>query len=502
MRAALFALLCAAAGTAGATSHVFLVQNSGWMEPFYSDPRSQYKALVREVALAAAQPGDALVMASFNQSLPGVASPKALLALKVDEKAPRDAVAAALASLDVARKPGSNALADTDLGEAVRASIDTALGGKPGLIWLFTNNRNSPNNDQATARRNREFYQLIHGGGEIRKALAFALHMPVKGANYSANGLMVYVFAVQEQGVRELDQLLRTGRVQQVITEPPARLKPLDQDTVRLVPAKVSGLPGVAFSTQANGVLRADIDAASHADAGDLAQPGQGGAARIAWRVENTIYPYTITHARIAASSVLAGHAVPIALDASGISALAPGKSQALGSAMPLPAAQLPGRWSLEAVGAAGSAKVLPAHIEVQLTEQKLELSQVFRQRMQALFPGDPLPEIFTPPAQIKSSQARLPLEVRINYGIAPLAGLIGGIAALLAATAAAVLAATRPRKVLVTIDGEPRTVRAKPGTSTPLYDRTGNRAATLHTKLFGNHLADVREGAQVRLGS
>lgn len=496
MRAAVFALLCAAAGTAGATSHVFLVQNSGWMEPFYSDPRSQYKALVREVALAAAQPGDALVMASFNQSLPGAASPKALLALKVDGKSPRDAVAAALASLEVARKPGSSALADTDLGEAVRASIDTALGGKPGLVWLFTNNRNSPNNDQATARRNREFYQLIHEGGTIRKALAFPLHMPVKGASYSANGLMVYVFAVQEQGVRELDQLLRTGRVQQVITEAPARLKPLDQDTVRLVPSRVSDLPGVVFSTQPNGVLRADIDAGARA-----AAPA-GDAARIAWRVENTIYPYTITHARIAASSVLAGSAAAIQLDAAEIAGLAPGKSQSLGSAMPLPAAQLPGKWSLEAVSAAGSAKVLPARIDVQLTEQKLELSQAFRQRMQALFPGDPLPEIFTPPAQIKGSQARLPLEVRINYGIAPLAALIGGIGALLAASAAAVLAATRPRKVLLTIDGEPRTVRAKPGTSTPLYDRAGNRAATLHTKLFGNHLADVREGAQVRLGS
>jgi hypothetical protein len=495
MRRAMFALLCATAAPAGATSHVFLVQNSGWMEPFYSDPQSQYKALVREVALAAVQPGDALLMASFNQSLPGAASPKALLALKVDDKPPRDAVAAALASLDVARKPGSSALADTDLGEAVRASIGAALGGKPGLIWLFTNNRNSPNNDQATARRNREFYQLIHEGGEIRKALAFPLHMPVRGANYAANGLMVYVFAVQEQGERELDQLLRTGRVQQVITEPPARLKPLDQDTVRLVPTKVGNLPGVAFSTQPNGTLRADIDAGAH-------RAAAASAARIAWRIENTIYPYTITHARIAANSVLAGSAAPIQLDADEIMALAPGKSQALGSAMPLPAARLPGQWSLDAVRAAGSAQVLPARIDVQLTEQKLELSQAFRQRMQALFPGDPLPEIFTPPAQIKSSQARLPLEVRINYGIAPLAALFGGLAALLAATAAAVVAATRARKVVVTIDGEPRTVRAKPGTSTPLYDRAGERAATLHTKLFGNHLADVREGVQVRLGS
>ncbi|UGQ45397.1 hypothetical protein [Massilia endophytica] len=493
MKALLFALCCAAAAPAGAVSHVFLVQNSGWMEPFYSDPASQYKALVREVALAAVQPGDALVMASFNQSLPGAPSPRALLALKVDAKPPRDAIANALASLAVARKPGSSALADTDLGEAVRASMDVALGGKPGLVWLFTNNRNSPNNDQATARRNREFYQLIHEGGAIRKALAFPLHMPVHGASYSANGLMVYVFAVQEEGARELDRLMASGRVQQVITEPPARLKPLDQDTVRLLPAKVENLPGVAFSTLPNGLLRADIDADTGA--------AQGASARIAWRMENAIYPYTIAHARIAARADIAGSEAPIRLEHGAITALSPGKPQAMASAMPLPLGELPGKWSLQALRSAGSAQVLPARIEVQLADQKLELSQAFRQRMAALFPGDPLPEIFTPPAQIQGSRATLPLEVRVHYGMAPLAMAAGAALALLGAAAAATVAMTRPRKVLLTIDGEPRTVRAKPGARTPLYDRTGMQAATLHTTVFGNQLADVREGAQVRLG-
>ena len=118
-----------------ATSHVFLVQNSGWMAPFYTDPASPYKALVSELVMAATQPGERMVLASFNQSLPGAPSPKALLSLTLD---------------------------------ATSASL-RAQAGKPGLVWLFTNNRNSPNNDQATVLRNREFYALIHHGGAIAR---------------------------------------------------------------------------------------------------------------------------------------------------------------------------------------------------------------------------------------------------------------------------------------------------------------------------------------------
>lgn len=499
-----------------AAAHVFLVQNSGWMEPFYADPASPYKALVAEVVLAAAQPGDALVLASFNQGLPGAPSPKALLAMQTDRKPDgkqdskqdskplRSAVTGALTPLAVAKKPGSAALADTDLGEAVSGAITTALGGKPGLVWLFTNNRNSPNNDQATAQRNREFYQLIHHGDAIKKALAFPLHMPVKGARYQANGLMIYVFAVGEQGARDLDALLQGGRLQRVITERPARLKPLDQDTVRLQAVKVENVPGVTFSTQANGVLRADIDAGASTGAAGAAQ-GQAGeaghAARIAWRLENMIYPYTINSARLEARSLLAGAATPIALGADAVSGLAPGKPQPLSSAMPLPVAHLPGKWSVAAITAAGSAAVLPGAIEVRLSEQKLELSQAFRQRMADLFPGDPLPDIFTPPEQVQGSRAVLPLEVRIHYGMAPLVALMGGIAALLAAAAGLMLAATRTRKVLVTVEGETRTVHAKPGSSQALHDKAGNKVAELKTTMFGSTLTDLRQGAQVRIG-
>ncbi len=486
----LLLLLMLSAMPASATPHVFLVQNSGWMEPFYTDPQSQFKPLVGALAGAVVQPGDALVLAAFNQSLPGAPSPRALLSFKADPKTVRSRVNAALAKLEVARKPGSAALADTDLGEAVQAAIGTALGGKPGIVWLVTNNRNSPNNDQATAARNREFYELIHRGAAVGKVVAFPLRMPVEGKHYRANGLMVYAFAVGAPGSRALDALLASGRIASVITEQPARLKPLDRDTVRLSPAQVEDAPGVAFSQAQGGALRADVDP-------DATTP----KASIRWNLENTIYPYTIASATLSARSMLAGEDRTIALASSRVNNLAPGKPVPLGSSMQLPVAQLPDKWSMEAMKSAGSAYVLPGRIELHLANQKLELSQAFRQRMAALFPGDPLPEIFTPPSTVQASTATLPLEVRVHYGMGPLAALGGIAAALLAALGAAAWAYGRPRIAQVTVEDELRTMRARPGTTQPIYDKAGAQVAQLKTTLFGHELLDLREGAQVRLG-
>lgn len=490
---ACLALLCGA-GSVGfahaATPHVFLVQNSGWMEPFYSDPASPFKPLVAELALAVARPGDALVLAAFNQSQPNAPSPRALLSATVGGGT-REQVRQALAGLDTARKPGG-ALADTDLGEAVGAAMSQALGGRDGIVWLVTNNRNSPNNDQATAQRNREFYQLIHGGqgGAIRTALAFPLRMQVEGRHYRANGLMIYAFAIGAGGKAALDRLLESGSVRQVITEPPARLKPLDRDTVRLVPRKVGNAPGVDFAIGANGVLRADI-------APDAAAP----SAKIDWHLENTMYPYTIVSATLSARSKLGGEDRPVSLGGTRVRNLAPGKPEPLASTLQLPVAQLPGKWSMEAFQAAGSAYVLPGAIELHLADQKLALSQGFRERMATLFPGDPLPEIFTPPASIQASTAVLPLEVRVHYGSGPLVAAGAGLLALLALGAGAAWAWMRPRQALVTVEDETRSMRSRAGAIQPIYDKTGNEVARLKTTLFGHQLIDLREGAQVRLG-
>ncbi|KGF81903.1 hypothetical protein IA69_10035 [Massilia sp. JS1662] len=483
----LFLALCGVM-PAWAVPQVVLVQNSGWMEPFYTDPQSTFKPLVAALAGTVARPGDALVLAAFNQSLPGAPSPRALLSEQVTKDTPAH-VQAALAGLDTARKPGGT-LADTDLGEAVETTVNKVLGGKAGLVWLVTNNRNSPNNDQATAQRNREFYALIHRGPAITKALAFPLRMPVQGQHYHANGLMVYVFAVGPEGARALDAMLAAGRVQRVITEPPARLKPLDRDTVRLVPRKVENAPGVEFSMDAAGRLRADV-------APDARTP----SATIQWQLQNTMYPYTIAGATISARSMLGGENRPIALRSHTVTRLAPGQSEPLASTVQLPVAQLPGKWSMAALKSAGSAYVLPGRIELHLQGQRLELSQAFRERMAALFPGDPLPDIFTPPADIQASTAVLPVEVHVHYGSGPLVALLGGGLALLAAGAGAAYAYGRPRRVQLVVEDELRTVHTRAGATQPIYDKAGNEVARLKTTLFGHQLLDLREGAQVRLG-
>lgn len=470
-------------------SHVFLVQNSGWMEPFFTDPASPYKALITELAIAVTQENDLMVLAAFNQSLPGAPSPKALDAFKVQGKTQRARIAAAMATLKLAKKP-SGALADTDLTEAVSVSMDTALARKPGLVWLFTNNKNSPNNDQATNARNREFYALIHQGAQIKKALAFPLQMPVRGKVYAANGLMVYVFAIEEQGVAQLDRLLATGRLQKIITEPPARLKPLDQDSVRLTPVMVGDSPGVVFSIKPDHRLQAQV-------LPDANTP----SAKVQWRLENTIYPYAIASARISARSVLAKEDKPVQLASDSIQGLEPGQSILVSSRMQLPLAQIPGKWSARAIGTAGSAFVLPGVIALELHDQRLVLSSAFKQRMAALFPGDPLPDIFTPPDKIQAVHAELPIDVRVVFGLAPLLLLIGGVLALLGLSAGALLLLNSGRKVQITVEGETRTLHNRIGGTLPIFDKDGIKLAALKTTLFGNQLIDLREGAQVRLG-
>ncbi len=473
-----------------ATSHVFLVQNSGWMEPFFTDPNSPYKALITEVLLAATEPQDLLLLAAFNQSLPNAPSPKALLSTTVPEaKALRAQVGGALGALGLAHKPGSQALADTDLNEAVSAAIQQGLGHRPGLIWLFTNNKNSPNNDQATASRNREFYQLIHQGSDITAAMGFALKMPLQGKQYRANGMMVYVFASQPEGAKQLQALLARGRLQQVLTEPAARLKPLDRDTVYLQPQRVINSPGVRFSLGQNNMLWADV-------APGARQP----QAKIEWLLQNQMYPYTIVSATVAAQSHLGKEIHKVDLDRTAIHQLTPQTAQPLQTVLQLPLAQLPGKWSLAALSKAGSAYIVPGQIELQLSEQKLSLAEPFKQRMAEIFPGDPLPDIFAPPPGIKQSHAILPLQVRVEYGIAPLLAALGSAALLAAAALAAYVQMGKLRQVRYRLEGRDLSLQGRRGQRCAIRDSQGELIAECQIGWFSHQLLNIREGAQISL--
>ena len=154
--AGLVMVLC---NQARAMQHAFLVQNSGWMEPFYVDPSSQFKPLASAVIRLVAAPDDQVFISAFNQTSGDNKSP-VMLAQGTGPGDP-DKV---LGKVTIAVKSKSGALADTDFQEAVAQVIKEQFRAKSGIIWIFTNNKNSPNNDAQTALRNKDFYSLLHLG--------------------------------------------------------------------------------------------------------------------------------------------------------------------------------------------------------------------------------------------------------------------------------------------------------------------------------------------------
>ncbi|MCX8518989.1 MAG: hypothetical protein ORN21_02485, partial [Methylophilaceae bacterium] len=54
---------------------VLLVQNSGWMLPFYDDPNSKFKDIVVELSSKLSLYGKEQIVASFNQSIENNQSP-------------------------------------------------------------------------------------------------------------------------------------------------------------------------------------------------------------------------------------------------------------------------------------------------------------------------------------------------------------------------------------------------------------------------------------------
>lgn len=194
------------AGNALAVQQAFLIQNSGWMEPFYTDVRSEFKPLISAIVEAVADPGKPVTILSFNQATPQNESPAIVYNGPIGAS-----LREAIGTVKLARKGLGKTLADTDFNEAVTKTITGPFKGESGILWIFTNNKNSPNNSPETAAHNRDFYNLVHTEPSITRSLAFPLAMPVKGNLYSANGLMVYALAYGKEADTHLQSIVVGG---------------------------------------------------------------------------------------------------------------------------------------------------------------------------------------------------------------------------------------------------------------------------------------------------
>jgi len=488
--AAVAALCAGAAARAADVQHAFLVQNSGWMEPFYADPASQLKPLVGAVAQAASRPSEKVFTLAFSQSNGKNQSPL-LLGENQGGAGAGAGVNARLAPLGLARKGEGAALADTDFQEAVTRTITGPFQSRPGIVWIFTNNKNSPNNDQQTAERNRDFYRLLHLEPSIRKTVVFPLKMPVRGKLYQARGLMVYALAYGQPAADALDRILAEGRLKQVLTRAPARLKPVDADAVRIVPRAVGNSGAVKTSLGADGrTVVLDVDAGALVPRITLDAS-----------LQNLFYPYVIEHAEVNAALSAAGRRTALEVSPATVAGLQPAASQAVQVRFDLPVEQIPSAWSPQALAAMGKQVLLPMRAEVSLGGQRLALADSFADELRELFPGDPISEVFTPPATVRGSTAQVPLLVRVQYPLLPVFVIIGAVLALLGGLLALGLVSRRSTRYPVKVDGVARQVLLKPFQQLALLDADGNPAGIVKRGLGRPAVLKVEDGHTIALG-
>lgn len=469
--------------SAAGIQQAFLVQNSGWMEPFYSDPASQFKPLIAAVAQSAASADDPVFLMAFSQSSSANVSPMLLESGKGAA-----GISGPLQSLAIAHKGAGSALADTDFKEAIIKTISGPFRTAPGIVWIFTNNKNSPGNDQATAARNLDFYNLLHLEPSITKTLVFPLRMPVKGKLYQAQGMMVYALAYGEPAAQALDQILKNGRLSRVLTRPPARLKPLDLDAVRIVPESVANSPDVHASLgRDQRTLVLDVNA------GKVVPTVVMRAS-----LQNLFYPYVIQHASVTAAVALPGRTVPVDVSPAAIDGLQPGEHKSVEVRLALPMEKVPSAWSAQALAAMGKQVLVPMTVSLALSGQQLGLSDDFKSQLSDEFPGDPISEIFSAPSSVRGSQAIVPVVLRIQYPLLPLIVVIGGVLALIAALIAVALLSGRSKRYPLVADGEARHVVLKPFGSLDIRDANGMTIGTVKRGFGRPSVTKVAEGHSV----
>src|SRR5690606_4351386 len=126
---------------------------------------------------------------------------------------------------------------------------------------------------------------------------------------------------------------------------------------------------------------------------------------------------YQIHSAKVAMSLDMPGEALQSAISMDRIENLEPGaRSDELSISLQLP--PLPSQWSSEVLLSSGYQRA--GAIEVRLSEQQLQISQQFIERMNELFPTDALPDVFLPSSEASASATRLPIVLQISYPLGP----------------------------------------------------------------------------------
>jgi hypothetical protein len=470
---------------------VFLLQNSGWMEPFYQDRNSPLRPFANRLIGQAARGGGNVVVASFNQNgqVKGRKSPEVLFEGGYDP----DRVREAIDRIDLPRK-ASGAYADADFRGALFGTLADILHGDQSIIWLITNNKDAPDNNPAVRENTRAFYDALRSSPHITAIAAFPMRRLVQGEHYSERGLIVYAIAYGDRARGALREMLRDGSpVRSQFPAPPVRLKPLDDEPVELLLDSKT----------------ADVGARVHGGRLYIRDaPASGATVRLQGRLRNRYYPQNIARARLSAAwrsgSPELARAVIRMQPAEIVDVPANAMSGPVRMEIDLPKIPRPPGLS----GLFADERVVQGELEVRLDSIDFSLDRDFLSRISAISGGDTiqaeqaeramaanLPEVFLDYRRISSASMRVPVLIKVRYSAWPLILAIAGLALLILAAIGLAIVMGRAREYRVRVGQSEHRIRIKPRERRTLADPLGNRAEVVG-RLFGAPSVRPLEGA------
>ncbi|MCJ8141871.1 hypothetical protein MKI84_02990 [Ancylobacter sp. A5.8] len=482
-RIVLGVVLLMAAGPADAASvrQVYLVQNSGWMEPYYLDPASQFIALAERLIEATQLEGVDITVATFNQDgqVPGQTSPDILYAGSYNPQA----VALQLATITLPRRPNGR-YADADFLGALQATLGTLLQQQDGIIWMLSNNKNSPNNSQDVENNTRGFYDLLRGSEFITRIIAFPLRMPVVGPNFSEKGFIVYGIAYGADGARALDVI--TGPqapLRALFSDPPIFLKPQEPQTLelRMHPQGVGDDGQIAIE---NGVV---IVSGLDAD--------QDSTVSFVGEIANVAYPKKILTGHVSASWEGPQQAGSVQIDPARVQNIGTGRvSPPLQFTLTVPRIPRPAGMA----GLLTTDTVVDGQLSITLNDLNFDLDDTFIEKAAAVFGGGmigegqrafvekQLPAIFFDFRTVRERVTTIPIRVILSYPVWPLYAGAGMAVAMLLLLAGLLTQALRARAYSVALGGGgAQRVMLRPGQQVSLQGIDG-KSYLLRGRLFG----------------
>lgn len=465
---------------------IVLVQNSGWMLPFYEDPSSGFKGLVLELSSRLYNYGaKEQAIASFNQSCGDNKSPQLHYS-----GTKQDMVRRGIAAITPALKPGTHVYTDTDFKEAIVGAVTKFSPGKPCVLWIITNNKNSPDNSLETVKRNREFYEFVNGSDEITRIAAFPYAMKAQSVTrpeYRADGLMIYAIAYGEEAGRYLQKML----FQNVpFGQRAARLKPLNAEAMTFIPKYVRGSESVTVNSKGRTLLLG-FDAKTTSE-----------EVEITGNFLNDFYPYDIVFADLAMAFGFSNNEKGIyaKLSTDHIENIVSGK-QSSEVTVRVTVPPFPSPWDPEVIF--GSSYRSNGLIRFELQNQKLALSSDFRRLMYDLFPNDPLPDLFVPGVSSSSSVTLQPLAIQVIYPSWPL--VVGGVLffAIFGGAIGGFVLFSKEKMYHVSVDGVRKTFRLKLFAQAEIINSSGEKIGMIKRGISKPEIMLDKEktvGSSVRL--